>query len=169
MEQIKREKRVAEKKEETFQPKVNKKTNQRLVNPGSYTTGNKHIDLYNRAATRADQKQATKEELEYQRSKEECKFKPKINKKAYTSKDTPKNLEEFYGFDKFKQRLAKAREEAEFKKKMTERSSFAVTGSIDKAKKQIRSGKTLAHVNPSVVSAGQSSNKFKGFGGKDSA
>lgn len=39
------------------------------------------------------------------------------------------------------QRMKKAREEAEFKKKMTERSNFAATKGTKKAKKMINSGK----------------------------
>lgn len=138
IEMIKKQKLDAELKDETFKPKINKRTVNNQVD--SKTTGSKHLDLYNQALAKNEQKQMSLEELDYIRSKNECKFKPKINKKAYVS-NTSKELTEFYGFEKFKQRLAKAREEAEFKKKMTERSNFAVTGSIKDAKKQVKSGK----------------------------
>jgi hypothetical protein len=42
---------------------------------------------------------------------------------------------EIRGTDKYAQRIAKAREEAAFKKKMTERSGFSATGGMKKARK----------------------------------
>jgi hypothetical protein len=43
--------------------------------------------------------------------------------------------------DKIMQRMNKAREEAEFKKRMTERSNFSATIGVEKAKKLIKTGK----------------------------
>lgn len=99
------------------------------------STGNKHLDLYNLAQMKAQAKgprrDQTSEEFEFQKSKDELKFKPKILKKAYIDTNQPaKGLKDLYGFEKFAQRLAKGREEAEFKKRMSERSSFAATTGI---------------------------------------
>lgn len=165
IEMIKKQKLEAEQKDETFKPKINKRPNNMVE---SKTNGSKHLDLYNQALAKHDQKQLTLEELDFIRSKKECKFKPKINKKAYVSNQA-KDLKEFYGFEKFKERLAKAREEAEFKKKMTERSNFGVTGSIKNAKKQVRSGKVLGSNVATVFVNNPEATKFKGFGGRDSA
>ena len=43
--------------------------------------------------------------------------------------------------EKIMQRMNKAREEKEFKKRMTERSNFSATVGVNKAKKLIKTGK----------------------------
>lgn len=86
-----------------------------------------------------ERKPANREQVEYEKNKSELKFKPKINKKAYITTGPPKEGA-IYGMDKLIKRLQKGREEAEFKKKMTERSNFTVTGSIKHAKTQVKKG-----------------------------
>jgi len=55
-------------------PKVNKRTNERLTRGRlEMTSGNKNIDLYNRALLK-EKRQMTKDELEFERNKEDCKF-----------------------------------------------------------------------------------------------
>ena len=67
-------------------PKVNKRANERMTrNKFEMTTGNKNIDLYNKALLK-ERKDITKDELEFERNKEDCKFKPTINKSAYLQK-----------------------------------------------------------------------------------
>ena len=48
------------------------------------------------------------------------------------------NVSEIRGYDKQMARLKKAREDAEFKKKMTERSNFSATNGIKKARKTVK-------------------------------
>ena len=70
--------------------------------------------------------------------------------------------------DKIIKRMQKGREEAEFKRRMTERSNFAITGSIKNAKKKVKTGVPSSNVN-SMFTGDNKGGKFRGFGGVDSA
>ena len=61
--------------------------------------------------------------------------------------------------DKIIQRMNKAREEKEFKKRMTERSNFSATVGITKAKKLIKTGKIARAPAVAVFSVSVSNNK----------
>ena len=78
IQEIKKAKRDQELKDETFMPKINKQANKNLIGD-YYSTGSKHLDLYNQAAVKQEQKKLSQEELDFLKNKNECKFKPKIN------------------------------------------------------------------------------------------
>jgi len=75
----------------------------------------------------------TREEQEYEKVKDELKFKPNITRLNLKKKEDAPQLKENKGMDKFMQRMAKAREEAQFKKAMTERSNFTAAQGVKKA------------------------------------
>lgn len=52
----------------------------------------------------------------------------------------PQNVNQVKGTDAVLKRMKKAREEAEFKKRMTERSDFSASVGVKKAKKKVKEG-----------------------------
>jgi hypothetical protein len=86
--------------------------------------------MYKKSKIREKQDKSS-EEYWFQKHKDECKFVPKINKSIGLSRNSVYDVK---GLDKVKERMEKAREEAEFKKRMTERSTFSATIGVQKAK-----------------------------------
>lgn len=129
MQMLKKQKEEESLKEVTHQPRVNSKVNNKLVQPSAE---HKTIELYQKGVNSKKQKtQLTKEELEFNRNKDELKFRPQINQRIYSGEATAKDgVKQIYGMDKVIARLAKGRQEAEFKKRMTERSNFAITNGV---------------------------------------
>ena len=67
------------------------------------------------------------------------------------------------GMEKVVERMQKAREEAEFKKKMTERSDFSAATGLNKAKQIIKAGSTKEISFDAFVNATEK-NKVTAFG-----
>ena len=101
-------------------------------------TGDHNQDLY----IKSKQHEKTNKDADdywYERAQDECTFKPKIIKKSVkVDLDGPQTVSEIKGIDKQMARLKKAREEAEFKKRMTERSGFSATSGVKKARKAVK-------------------------------
>ena len=106
--------------------------------------------------------------MEFERNKQDCKFKPMINKQTYMAKSPPKN-KDIYGMDKIIERMKKGREEAEFKKRMTERSNFTAAGGIKKAKKFVKQGGIPVNNVNAMFGGSNTTTKFKNFGTGDGA
>ena len=129
-----------EEKEMTFKPVTNKKINDIVYADEAGIDRGHH--LYKQSKVKEKGNVET-EEYYYQKEKSECKFKPKTNKEIYYDQN-PKALasvKQIKGMEKIMERMKKAREEAEFKKRMTERSNFSATVGVKKVKKLITTGK----------------------------
>ena len=74
---------------------------------------------------------------------------------------------EIRGTDKYAQRIAKAREVAAFKKKMTERSGFSATGGMKKARKQAKNQPETETPQDSFRGASSPQKYKSAFGGTD--
>lgn len=115
-------------KECTFKPNIpkedlSKSVMSKLDQTGVTNTQPKYEELYNRAKAKKGRQDKTKEEYEYERNKEECTFQPSIkpNMAAMRSKaNVSVNLNN-EDLNKYQDRMNKAREERERKKKFTER------------------------------------------------
>jgi len=71
--------------------------------------------------------------------------------------------------DKIIKRMQKGREEAEFKKRMTERSNFSVTGSVKQAKKKVKTGSVPVNNVNGMFTGAPIVGKFKNLGNYDGA
>lgn len=128
LERLRKTLRDKENKEMTFKPKI---INVKLETQSKVQTGNKNLDLYNMALNKPLKNDIPTDEVEFQKSRKECKFKPD------TYKPAPKpshNAPTIKGMDKLLSRLQKGREEHEFKRAMTERSNFTPAQGISKAR-----------------------------------
>ena len=153
-ENLRREIQEKESRENTFKPVTNVgKAKRAGTYPYTYTqsvedkqrpktnpksSGDHNIDMYIKAqfkATVVKQEQPVKEPETYS-------FKPKVNRNIYydRSEHATSSVTQIKGMDKIMARMAKGREEAEFKKKMTERSNFTAAMGVKKAKKLIKKG-----------------------------
>lgn len=79
----------------------------------------------------------------------------------------PQNVNQVKGTDAVLRRMKKAREEAEFKKRMTERSNFSASIGVKKAKKKVRQGD--AKVPANQFNMGVDNSKYTSFGNVDGA
>lgn len=117
-----------EMKECTFKPQIpkddlSKSTYSRLDQTGLTSQRPKYEELYDRAKTKKARADKTKEEYEFERNKEQCTFQPQIKHAAVRSTHVP-NQDSSSGnthLQKYHDRMKKAREEAERKKRFTER------------------------------------------------
>ena len=162
MEQTRQESQLLQDKELTMMPKTLQRTNQRLLQNKFSATGDHNLDLYI-TSKEHEKRNKDSEEYWYERNKEELTFKPQINAEAKRLEEGPK-LNEIKGTDKQLERLAKARKEAEWKKMMTERSTFSATKGIKNARKQVNKKKD----DPDFYIPPVETKKFNaGFGGVD--
>lgn len=146
-----------ENQELTYMPKLNRKMNSTLILPSN--SGEDHlVELYKKSKLK-EKANKPSDEYWFEKDKEECKFQPVINKGI-----RKQSVYEIKGLDKQKQRMQKAREEAEFKKKMTERSTFSATVGVKKVKKMIKKGQEVEN-GSFRYSIDQS--KFKTIGEKE--
>lgn len=100
-------------------------------------TGDHNQDLYQKSK---EQEKRNKESDEYwfERAQKDCTFQPSLAKKPIREDHyDPRSIEEIPNTDKYLQRMKKAREDAIFKKKMTERSNFSATEGVKKAKTKV--------------------------------
>lgn len=107
--------------------------NQKLLQNNYSMTGDHNLDLYIKSKEH-EKRNKHSDEYWYERSKDELTFQPNINKKQVREEEPP-NILEIKGTEKQLERLAKAREDAAWKKKMTERSNFSATKGVKKARK----------------------------------
>lgn len=122
-------------KELTLRPKTLSKKNFELLQNNQSMTGDHNQDLYYKSMQH-EKRNKESEEYWYERAQNECTFQPKINKKPISVDLTaPGDVSQIRGIDKQMARLKKAREDAEFKKRMTERSNFSATNGVKKARK----------------------------------
>lgn len=149
MKPVKTPKEVEQETQLTFKPKT-LKSSEKMANRQS-ATGDHNIDLHLKSKVH-EKKDIDSEEYWYARNKDECKFAPEIIKTDFKEAQKAGSLNQVKGMEKQLQRLAKAREEAEFKKRMTERSGFSATKGVDKARKQV----TKQGDSPSQMSQSQS-------------
>ena len=85
MEAVVKSQQDKEDQELTLKPKTLTKTNQKLLarrESEKFTTGDHNLDLYLTSKVH-EKKNRNSEEYYYEKNKEECVFKPKINTKAY--------------------------------------------------------------------------------------
>ena len=101
------------------------------------TSGDHLVDLYQLSKLK-ERNNKNSDDYWFEKDKGECKFQPTTNKSIYYDQKT--EAPAVKGLDKARKRMQKAREEAEFKKKMTERSTFSATVGVKKAKKLIKKG-----------------------------
>ena len=142
LELLKREKQAKEDEELTLKPKTNKRMNDMLFyDDQALTSGDRNLDLYQRSKLK---EKVNKQSSDYWYEKEagECKFQPTVNKGILYGKGetAPQNVNQVKGTDAVLKRMKKAREEAEFKKRMTERSDFSASVGVKKAKKKVKEG-----------------------------
>lgn len=120
---------------------------------GKMESASKHdhlVGLYKLGANRAERKDKASDDYWYERNADECKFQPKINKPRLRSSERispsnpstvrhapqpPQSVKNIKGYDKVLQRLEKGRQDADFRKRMTERSN--ATAITIKSKKAI--------------------------------
>lgn len=104
----------------TFHPMTNENVRIRQ-DESMQSTGDKCFDLYNLAVVKPKNKQdKTKEDYEFEKNGTECTFVPNINKDLTRGDDKPHYVNQRSIQDNL-ERMRKAREDREFKKKMTER------------------------------------------------
>lgn len=144
MAQLRQEIQEKEDRELTLHPKTLTKTNQRLLQKknSEYSTGDKNLDLYLKS-TEHEKRNKESEEYWYEKQADECKFKPQINN-SNGSAAGQGSVKQIQGTDAYIAKMRKAREEAEFKKKMTERSGFSATAGVGKARKDVKTQLTAS-------------------------
>jgi hypothetical protein len=115
-------------KECTFKPTLpkedlSKSTYSKLDQTGLTTGRPKYEELYDKAKTKKARQDKTKEEYEFERNKEQCTFQPQIKHAAVRSTHLPNqdSASNNAHMQKYQDRMKKAREEADRKKKFTER------------------------------------------------
>lgn len=139
MAQLRQELQEKEDRELTLHPKTLTKTNQRLLQKkkyNEYSTGDKNLDLYLKS-TEHEKSNKESEQYWYEKQVDECHFKPQINN-SNGSAAGQGSVKQIQGTDAYIAKMRKAREEAEFKKKMTERSAFSATSGVSKARKDLK-------------------------------
>lgn len=120
IEETKKELEAKESEECTFHPMTNAMA-QMKVDETLETTGDKCNDLYHLATIRPRQKlDKTREDYEYEKNALECTFKPNVLKETKRADNTPHYVNQ-RSIQETLDRMKRAREEKEFKKKMTER------------------------------------------------
>lgn len=143
LERVKKQVKDKEDQELTLHPKTfNRRKNEELLGKkmaSTMSTGDRNVDLFLKSREH-EKRDKESEEYWFERNADELKFHPEINNKVYMdrSQTAPTSIQDIRGTDKYNERLAKAREEAAFKKKMTERSGFSATQGIQKARKQVQ-------------------------------
>jgi len=158
IENLRKELEEKEKKELTLRPKINKARNNNLFSATEkLTSGDHNIDLYQLAKLKERDYQMTSKDSKELNDLKECRFRPEVNKEILRDS----RVQEIKGMDKIMKRMKKARVDAEFKKKMTERSEFSATVGVKKAKKIIKKVDSVQQA-PFVLSLSQS--KFTSFG-----
>ena len=119
-----------------------------IENEGQMDSARKHdhlVGLYNLGANYAERKNKDSNDYWDERNADECSFQPKINKPRIKSGDRipsnpsilkaqPNSVKNIKGMDKLLERLEKGRQDAAYRKKMTERSN-ATALTVNKAKK----------------------------------
>lgn len=132
------------------------------------TSGDRNIDLYQRSKLK-DRENKQSNDYWYEKEAGECKFQPEVNKGILYGKGemAPQSVNQVKGTDAVLRRMKKAREEAEFKKRMTERSDFSASIGVKKAKKKIKQGETKLPVNQ--FNMGVENSKYTSFGKVDGA
>jgi hypothetical protein len=135
IEETKKELANKEAEECTFHPMTNENVQVRQ-DESIQSTGDKCFDLYQLSKTKKKEKiDKTREEYDFEKSAPDCTFQPNINKDL--SREANK---QFYVNQKSIQdnleRMKKAREDREFKKKMTERGYGEPSPSAQPMKKQ---------------------------------
>ena len=110
--------RDSEDTEANFKPKTN---NYPLA--GRETSGDKCLDLYARVkpGQNKDNKGRSQVDAAFENEKEECSFKPQINKPGSHLKGASKSALEIKGFDEQRRRLDKGREKEKIKELVHER------------------------------------------------
>lgn len=116
-------------------PKTLQRKNNQLLQNNMSMTGDHNLDLYFKSREH-EKSNKQSEEYWYERNKEELTFKPQINKQPPPLNESVQDVREIKGAEKQLERLAKAREDAAWKKKMTERSTFSATKGIKHARKK---------------------------------
>ena len=122
--------RQLEDKELTMQPLTNQRKNYQLLkNTDRYNsrTGDYNKDLYNKSKV-PEQYNKDSDDYWYERNEKDCTFHPDIEKpQIEMTPYHPQKVDHVPNADKYLQRMKKAKEDALFKKKMTERSNFSAT------------------------------------------
>jgi hypothetical protein len=120
IEETKKELAQKEQEECTFHPMTNENV---VMKPDEsmQSTGDKCFDLYTLAQAKNKQKMdKTRDEYEFEKNANECTFTPNINKETTRAENKPHLVNERSIQDNY-ERMRRAREEREFKKRMTER------------------------------------------------
>lgn len=110
-----------------------------------------------------EKKNKTSEEYWFEKEAPECKFNPEINRGP--KRDLGYSAKHLKGVDKQLERMQRARDEAAFKKRMTERSGFSATEGIEKARHDLRDDEDEAQ--PSFVNSVDKRKYRPGFAGQD--
>jgi len=111
-------------------PKTLQRRNHELLSGTNHymsATGDHNQDLYQKSKEQ-EKRNKESDEYWYERAKLDCTFQPSLEKKPISQDNfNPRSVNEVPNSDKYLQRMKKAREDAIFKKKMTERSNFSAT------------------------------------------
>lgn len=168
IEETKKELQNKEQEECTFHPITNENF---ALKPDEsiQTTGDKCFDLYQLGQAKRKAKfDKSKDEYEFEKNVEECTFQPNLDKNYVPEVEKPHYINQRSIQDNL-DRMKKAREERDFKKKMTER-GFGLIDKLQKqpAKKAVVNKKPTNYTRPgvkkqapatSVATAGTRTNK----------
>jgi len=121
LDRVRQELHEKEFKELTLHPKTNKRKNERMVRQPHYTTGDHNQDLYTKSKVH-EKRNKTSEEYWFEKEAQECSFRPEINRgkgkdQGYVNEQRHDRMRE--AREKQLMRMERAREEKNFKKKMT--------------------------------------------------
>lgn len=153
-------------------PKTLQRRNYELLSGTDHfrsATGDHNQDLYYKSKEQ-EKRNKESDEYWYERAKGDCTFAPYLEKDPIPQDMyQPRSVAEVPNSDKYLQRMKKAREDAIFKKKMTERSNFSATQGVKKAK---TAALAAAEKKGDFLVAPAEKKKFgkaSGFGGVDGA
>lgn len=168
LERVRREMEEKEYKELTLHPKTNKHTNYRMVRQPHNSSGDHNVDLYYKSKVH-EKRDKTSEEYWYEKEAGECYHRPAINR----GKKKDQGYANERAFDRARdarekqlRRMEQAREEKNFKKKMTERSGFSATQGLGIAREVAKYIPEEQTVKTAVTQLDKSKYR-KGFAGED--